>query len=479
MARMFGYDSPEELISNVTDIFRQVYVDPKLRDEFRALIARHGFVRNFECQVYRKDGSSFWISESARAIYKDGVLVGYEGMSEDITERKTLEQQLLQVQKMEAVGRLAGGVAHDFNNLITVIKGYCQLLLDSPEDSKVRSRLAQIEKASDSASGLTQQLLAFSRRQVVQTTVLDLNALLVNFDAMLRRLIGEDIEMVTLPAPDLGLIRGDPAQIEQVLMNLAVNARDAMPKGGRLTLETANAEMDGTYAQNHAGAVPGRYVMLVVSDSGTGMDEKTQTKIFEPFFTTKEVGRGTGLGLSTVYGIVKQGGGYINVYSELGRGTTFKIYLPRVEEAAPEVLRPDAPVGRQTEVKTILLVEDNDQVREFARDVLESSGYQVLTAGTPGAALAIGEHRPDPIDLLITDVIMPEMNGRDLAQAITVQMPKIKILYMSGYTNDVIDTEVLNEGVCFLKKPFTADLLREKVLEALESVYGGRVTRTS
>ena len=392
-------------------------------------------------------------------------------VEERTAERKHLEAQLLQSQKLEAVGQLAGGIAHDFNNLLTAIMGYSQLsLLRLPPDDRLRPNLEEIKKASDRAATLTRQLLAFSRKQVMQPKILDLNSVIVDLERMLRRMIAEDIEMRTMLQEKLGNVRADPGQIEQVIMNLAVNARDAMPFGGKLTIETANVYLDETYAQQHLAVVPGAYVMLAVSDTGMGMDAETQQHIFEPFFTTKEVGKGTGLGLSTVYGIVKQSEGYIWVYSEPGEGTTVKIYLPRVEEGAAEYKRPvaltDLPKGNET----ILLVEDDEMVRRLAREVLKTSGYQVLEAASGGAARQICEQNKEVIHLLLTDVVMPEMSGREVVNRLLPLHPEMHVLYMSGYAeNAIVHHGVLDEGISFIQKPFSPQALALKVREVLDS----------
>jgi two-component system, cell cycle sensor histidine kinase and response regulator CckA len=381
------------------------------------------------------------------------------------------QEQLLQSQKLEAVGQLAGGIAHDFNNLLTAIMGYSQLGLSGLADGDPMQRnLGEIKKASERAASLTRQLLAFSRKQVLQPKVLDLNSVVPDMERMLRRLIGEDIGLRTALQPDLGRVKADPGQMEQVIMNLAVNGRDAMPSGGKLTLETANVSLDENYARQHVGVVPGAYVMLAVSDTGIGMDDETQQHVFDPFFTTKEIGKGTGLGLSTVYGIVKQSGGSIWVYSEVGKGTTFKVYLPRVDERAErykhaEILA-DAPLGSET----ILLVEDADMLRRLAKEVLETSGYRVLEAATGRDAMRIVQENSETIQLLLTDVVMPEMSGRELANRIAPVRPEMRVLYMSGYTNDaIVHHGVLDEGINFIQKPFSPDALTLKVREALGS----------
>ncbi len=381
------------------------------------------------------------------------------------------EAQLRQSHKMEAVGQLAGGVAHDFNNIVAVIMLQSELLLTQPDQSEnSRRRIEEIRKASHRASGLTKQLLAFSRKQVLQPKVLDLNAIVSDMDRMLRRLIGEHIEFLTLPETDLGQIKADRNQIEQVVMNLVINARDAMPDGGKLCIETANVELDDNYTGHHVSVEPGRYVLLAVSDTGTGMDVQTQARIFEPFFTTKQQGKGTGLGLSTVYGIVKQSGGNIWVYSETGLGTTFKVYLPRLDRTV-EVSPPGdalAPLPQGTE--TILLVEDEEMIRKAAREILEDNGYRVLEASGGDEALMICREHKARIQLLMTDVVMPHMNGRELAERLVSLRPKLKVLYMSGYTDDaIVHHGVLDEGIAFLEKPFTAKALTHKVRELLDT----------
>ncbi len=389
----------------------------------------------------------------------------------DMTEHRLLEGQFRQAQKMEAVGQLAGGVAHDFNNLLGVITGYGELLKKRLEPGHAGHKaLEQIREAADRAAGLTRQLLAFSRKQVLEPKVLDLNEVLGGVDKMLRRLIGEDIQIQTHFAEDLWQVKADPGQIEQVIMNLAVNARDAMPRGGQLTLETANAALDAAYARTHTYVRPGPYVMLAVSDTGHGMDAETQSHIFEPFFTTKEPGKGTGLGLATVFGIVKQSGGHINVYSEPGRGTTFKVYLPRIDEVATkeEAATPSPPVPTGTE--TILLVEDAEALRVMIREILESGGYTVLDAAEPEEALAIAKAHPSPVHLMLTDVVLPRMSGPDLAASLAPALPGMRVLYMSGYTADAIGNHgVLEPGTHFIQKPFTADDLLHKLRAVLDA----------
>jgi two-component system cell cycle sensor histidine kinase/response regulator CckA len=469
MARILGFESPEELMAGRTDIRSQHYVDPNCREELQRMLAEQGVVVGFECEVYRKVLSKIWTAENIRAIRDEGgAVIRYEGSIEDITGRKTLEEQFRQSQKMEAVGQLAGGIAHDFNNLLTVITGYSELLLSGVQDDPVRRKVEEIRKAAERASALTRQLLAFSRKQVLQPRVLDLPETVVGMDKMLRRLIGEDVELVTLLESGLEKVKADPGQIEQVIMNLAINARDAMPQGGKLTIETKNVFLDDAYARRHATVTPGHYVMLAVSDTGTGMDEETQAHIFEPFFTTKEQGKGTGLGLSTVYGIVKQSGGNIWVYSEPEHGTTFKIYLPVAGET-DESRREEVAAERPQGTETILLVEDEEAVRLLLLDILDAEGYAVLPASNGRDALRVCEQHSGPIHLLITDVVMPGMSGRELAARLAEECGDAKVLYMSGYTDDaIIHHGVLDAGTNFLQKPFTPDAVARKVREVLD-----------
>jgi two-component system cell cycle sensor histidine kinase/response regulator CckA len=471
LANMLGYDSPQELVDSITDIAQQLYVDSKRREEMKHLLQQQGELRDFEFQLYRKDGSQIWVSTNIRAIARDGAVLRYEGMIEDITKRKLLEAQLLQAQKMEAVGLLAGGVAHDFNNAISVITGYTGLLqMRFPVGDPASHYLEEISKAANRAATLTRQLLAFSRKQVIQPVTLDLNSVISDMEKMLRRLIGEDVEIVITRDPDLGRVKADPGQVEQILMNLAVNARDAMPHGGKLIVETANVELDETYVRRHAYFKAGPYVTLSFSDTGYGMDKETQARIFEPFFTTKEAGRGTGLGLSTVYGIVKQNNGYIRVYSEPGKGTTFKIYLPPVHGAVQVPLYAQAPEVLPRGSGTVLLVEDEDALRTLARNSLESHGYSVLEAANGDGAIAVAEGHPGSIELLLTDVIMPGMSGRELANRLVGIRPEIRLLYMSGYANDLVARlGALDPETMLLEKPFTLRSLLTKVQQALQT----------
>jgi len=476
MARMFGYDSAEELIASIHDVAQQMYVDPRRREEFKSLLERHGKVQNFEVQLYRKDGTTLWVSANARVIFQDGVPVRYEGMNQDITERKLLEGQLLQAQKMEAVGRLAGGVAHDFNNAIGVIVGYSALLKERLGSDVVLHRYAEeIGKAGHRAGSLTRQLLAFSRKQVIQPTILDLNSVITEMEKMLHRLIGEDIAVTITRATNLGRIKADLGQIEQILMNLAVNARDAMPTGGRLIIETANAELDEVNLAQHAFAKPGSYVVLSVSDTGCGMDRETQAHIFEPFFTTKGA-HGTGLGLSTIYGIVKQSEGYIWVYSEEGRGARFKIHFPRVEACAQSIVVPEDKFAAPRGSETVLLVEDDEAMRTLMRGCLADHGYAVLDVRSGEAAILTASQYDGPIHLLLTDVVMTGISGHQLAESLAVSRPEMKCLYTSGYTADLIAGHgILEPQVVLLEKPFTREALLRKVRKILDTAGLARV----
>jgi PAS domain S-box-containing protein len=422
----------------------------------------------------RKDGTTTVVRVSGRSVTNgraEGVV--FELFAEDVTERRALEQQLRQSQKMEAVGRLAGGIAHDFNNLLMVISGYSEFLLERLGDEpRLRGPAQEIASAAERASSLTRQLLAFSRKQMLAPRIVDLNTVATENLKMLTRMIGEDIDLVLLPDPGLWPVRADAGQIEQVIMNLAVNARDAMPSGGKLTIETSNVALDDEYARFHAPLRPGDYVMVAISDTGAGMDSETQSHIFEPFFTTKGT-KGTGLGLSTVYGIIKQSGGYIWVQSEMGKGTTFKIYLPRVAgtgETATQVATPVETQKPEPGTETILLVEDEANLRYLARQYLEKQGYKVIEAADGAVAMQIAVAHDKVIHLLLTDVIMPGMNGRELAQRIAEIRPNVKILYMSGYTENVIGHNgMLDAGVRLLQKPFTLRDLRSKVREVLDA----------
>jgi hypothetical protein len=414
------------------------------------------------------DGSIHWIDASGRMFYDgSGQPVRAAGIGIDVTERVRLEEQYRQAQKMEAVGQLAGGIAHDFNNLLTAIEGYAMLLAESLDhDSPHQAYLAEIQRAAERATGLTRQLLAFSRRQILEPRVLDLRESIRSIEPLLKRLIGEHIDVVVSAARDAGRVKADPGQIEQVILNLALNARDAMPDVGQLYLEVSAASLDHADARHGASIVPGQYTRLTIRDTGSGMDAATAGRIFEPFFTTKPKGKGTGLGLSTVYGIVKQSGGYIWVETEPGKGATFSVYLPRLDAPLePTVRRQTA--GSLEGSETVLVVEDEESVRSLVRKVLERRGYKVLIAGTPKEAFDLSAEHAD-ISLIITDVVLPQMSGRTLADALISRNPSLRVLFMSGYTDDaIVDRGVLDEGIPFLQKPFTPEALARKTREVL------------
>jgi hypothetical protein len=452
-------------------------VHPEDRDRVREQVAasRRGQAESrIEYRVFWPDGSIHWIVNVGRTFYDgDGHAVRAAGVSMDVTAQRNLEEQFHQAQKMESIGNLAGGIAHDFNNLLTAILGYSNVLLEEEavtlQPEVVRSFLEEIQKAGERAAALTNQLLAFSRRQIIQPTVLDINDVIVGLDKMLQRLIGEDISLTTHLAETLGSTRADAGQIEQVIMNLVVNARDAMPSGGKITIETGNVELDASYSQRHITVAPGRYVMLAVSDNGTGMTPEVQVRIFEPFFTTKPKGRGTGLGLATIYGIVKQNRGDVWVYSEPGKGTTFKVYLPRVDEA-PIAVPAKAAIIPQGRGEAVLLVEDDHRVRKLARELLARNGYDVIEGADAEDAIRVAAAFPKPIDLLLTDIVMPGMSGQLLAQRLAEHHPKLKILYMSGYTDDaIVQHGVLTSDIAFLQKPFTPTTFARAVRDVLDS----------
>jgi two-component system cell cycle sensor histidine kinase/response regulator CckA len=431
----------------------------------------------------KKNGELYWESVSISPIKNaDGVITHFLAVKEDITARKQaeearteLEEQLRQSQKMESIGRLASGVAHDFNNLLTVIQGYSTLMQARlPNGDPQMEMLDQIRLASERAAALTRQLLAFSRQQILTPAVLDLNELVANLHKMLGRLIGEDITLSMALQPELWSITADPGQIEQVIMNLVVNARDAMPTGGRLTIETGNVHLDDRYAQTHLEAPTGPCVLLAVTDTGHGMDEPTQVRIFEPFFTTKEAGKGTGLGLATVYGIVRQSGGHITVHSEPGQGATFKIYLPAGPTVPEELAEPRFHLVSRGGSETILLVEDEETVCDLVRRVLQAEGYTLLEAQRGDEALSLAGQHPGQIDLLITDVVMPQMSGRELAEQLKALRPQLKVLFMSGYTDDtVVRHGILTADIEFLPKPFSPGKLASKVREVLDKQIDG------
>ena len=467
---MLGYSSANELVGkHLGGLYPDTQQWFQLADYLRRSTTFNGLI----VEWMRQDGAATVVRISGRAVSSGNKIKAFELFAEDVTERRTLEQQLQQSQKMEAIGRLAGGIAHDFNNLLMVISGYSEFLLERlGSEPALLAPAQEIANAAGRATTLTRQLLAFSRKQMLAPRILDLNGVVTENLKMLTRVIGEDIDLVMLPAADLGRVRADASQIEQVIMNLAVNARDAMPSGGKLTIETCNVSLDDDYARFHAPLKPGNYVMLAISDTGGGMDTETQSHIFEPFFTTKGP-KGTGLGLSTVYGIIKQSGGYIWVYSEPEKGTTFKIYLPRVADAiesqAPVIASPELSAA-EPGTETILVVEDESNLRYLVRQFLEKQGYRVLQAEDGAAAMQIVVAHEGVINLLLTDVIMPGMNGRELAQRVAELRPNVKILYMSGYTENVIGRNgTLDAGVRLLQKPFTLRDLKNTVREVLDS----------
>jgi two-component system, cell cycle sensor histidine kinase and response regulator CckA len=471
LVKMLGYSLPAELLA--TDPQRDVFLDPVQARQLKELGESQRSFEGLEFEWKRRDGSSVVVRLSGRPVVnREGNVVSFEVMAENVTERRALEEQLRHAQKMEAIGRLAGGVAHDFNNLLMVIIGYTELLRENlPKDGDQRGYADAVWNAGKKATLLTSQLLAFSRKQVISPRVLDLNAVLQEVDRMLPRLIGEDVQLSIVQGANLATVKADPGQMEQVIMNLCVNARDAMPRGGKLTIETDTVKIDTDTARRIGASSPGTFVMLSVTDNGAGMDAQTQSRIFEPFFTTKEKGKGTGLGLATVYGIVKQSGGYITVESELGRGSRFDVYLPAIERSADSktpIVATELP-SRGSE--TVLLVEDEDAVRSLVREVLRARGYRVLEAQKSAEALEICNTHPGPIDLLVTDVVLPQISGRALAQQLNPARPEMKVLYISGYTDD----KMLQHGIpgaAFLQKPFSSDVLARTVRNMLDSKNG-------
>jgi two-component system, cell cycle sensor histidine kinase and response regulator CckA len=472
--RMFGFNSAEEAIGTNAG---SLYPTAELRESMLERLRRDGKIEALDVELRRADGTPVSVIENVVGTFDErGELVEIKGYVLDNTERKKVEAQLRQAQRIDAIGRLAGGVAHDFNNLLGVITGFDELLLRQlpPGDPRIKYA-SEIGKAAERAAALTRQLLAFSRKQLLQPQVLDLNVVVLDMEKLLHRLIGEDIELVARTLPALRRVKADPGQMEQVIMNLAVNARDAMPQGGRLTIETGNVVLDAEYVRQHTGAQVGHHVMLAVSDTGHGMDAATQARVFEPFFTTKEKGKGTGLGLATVYGIVKQSGGSIWVYSEPGHGATFKVYLPAVDE--PVRVRGSEPVEAAVPQgsETVLVVEDEEVLREIVREALQASGYKVLEARHGAEALRICESHAPLIDLVLTDAVMPGIGGRELGERITSIRPEVKMLYMSGYTDDAIVRHgVLTAEVAFLQKPFTLDALARKVRAVLDAKDSSR-----
>ena len=469
LVAMFGYSSAADLIGrHLGSLYADAQQWFRTADYFRA---RKEF-NNLTMDCVRRDGAAIVARISGRSIPNGENGSTFEIFMEDITETRTLELQLRHAQKMEAIGRLAGGIAHDFNNLLMVISGYVEFLLERlGSDPGLRGPAQEISNATQRATSLTRQLLAFSRKQILAPKLLDLNELVAENMKMLTRMIGEDINLVMVPGATLGAVRADPGQMDQVIMNLAVNARDAMPHGGKLTIETANLTLDENFARTHAPLTPGDYIMLAISDTGIGMDNETQTRIFEPFFTTKGV-KGTGLGLSTVYGIVKQSGGFIFVDSQPQRGTSFRVYFPRADgredaAAAQDSLGlPRADRGQET----ILLVEDETHLRQLARQYLETQGYKVLEAEDGAAALQTVDGYKGTIDLLLTDVIMPGMNGRELATRVNALLPDVRVLYMSGYAENAVGMDgTLDAGINLLQKPFSLPALKDRVREVLDS----------
>jgi two-component system, cell cycle sensor histidine kinase and response regulator CckA len=462
-----GYSANEAIGSDVTQI-----LGPKSLELARSMREKKlidGGETTYEIEIARKDGRLITLAVSSSLTYKDGKPNGVRGISRDITERKQLEEGLRQTQKMEALGRLASGIAHDFNNLLGVIIGYSELLSDVKLEAPLDTYAQETLKAGKRAASLTSQLLAFGRRQVVQPKVLDLNLAITNMGQLLRRVIREDIEMTFKPSPELGRVKADPGQVEQVIVNLAVNARDAMPNGGELKIETATVNLDESYRRKDPFLAPGRYVLLTVSDTGVGMDAKTKASIFEPFFTTKPSGKGTGLGLATVYGIVKQSGGAISVQSQPEKGTTFMIYLPCVEEPITHFASGSGPIDVLTGTETVLLVDDTEPFRRLVRTFLEKHGYTVLEAHTSPDAAHLSTNYEGPIHLLLTDVIMPQVDGYQLSDYLRFHRPEMKVLYMSGYGSSAgPGRQGLKRGTQVLPKPFCKDALLLAVRQMLD-----------
>ncbi|MDZ7700305.1 MAG: PAS domain S-box protein [Deltaproteobacteria bacterium] len=470
ICEMLGYAEEELIELDVTDIHPKESLDPLLAEFDAQALGDKLLAPSISC--LRKDGSVIYADIQATSAVIDGLECNVAFFT-DVTERRQMEAQFHQAQKMEAIGTLAGGVAHDFNNILTSIIGNASLaLMEVDKDGPLREAIEDIKVSGERAASLTRQLLAFSRKQVVQPKILNLNELLTDIEKMIARLIGEDVELLTITKPELWPVEMDPGQMEQVIMNLAINAKDAMPKGGKLTIEVANVELDDNYFRKHGigGKQPGFYVMLAASDTGIGMDKEIQEHIFDPFFTTKEIGKGTGLGLSTIYGIVKQNNGFIWVYSEPGQGSTFKIYLPKAKGDAEPIEKNRTPVKALGGSETILIAEDDNAARKLVRTVLKLKGYKVLESENGEDALRVGEGHDGPIDLLITDVVMPNMDGKDLADRLQPIYPQMKVIYMSGYTDNAIAHHgVLARGLNFIEKPFTPEGLARRVREVLNT----------
>ena len=467
LINMLGYGSAEEVLQ--LDPGKDVFARPEEHTRLIEQFCKTGRLDGVEVQWKRRDGIVITVRISGRTVSSaDEAADGLDAVAEDVTDRRLLEDQFRQAQKMEAVGRLAGGVAHDFNNLLMVISGYTEVILAKLDvDHPLHEKGRAIQQAADRATTLTRQLLAFSRKQLLELKVVDVNTIVEDMERLLRPLIGENVQLVMDLAHDAGHTRADAGQLEQVLMNLVVNAKDAMPKGGKLTVQTRRVTEQEGHRRGPTFIRSGNYVLLSVSDTGMGMDKETQSRIFEPFFTTKEMGKGTGLGLSTVYGIVKQSGGYVVVQSEVGCGSTFHIYLPRVEQASERLTAP-APTTASGGTETVLLVEDEESVRHLVRETLSAKGYQVLEAEDGPSGLAISASHPGPIHLVITDVMMPGMDGREMVKRMSVKRPETKVLYLSGYSEDSVVSEGAPQaGIAFLQKPFTLQNLSRKVREVL------------